>query len=202
MFSGWHVKKVEIRRLKSSGKGSNIHVFPCNRWLARDEDDRAIERDLVVGKIIDEKRSGESREREVRDKLAMKDYVVEVYTGNESRAGTNANVFLTLFGEFGDTGEKALLKSQTHTDKFERNQMDRFVIQAADLGRVFKAVVRHDDSGFSSDWFLDKIKVGDGRESYLFNCERWLSKSKEDKAIERTLFEKVRLFSFFVDFMI
>ncbi len=47
-------------------------MFPCNRWLARDEDDRAIERDLVVSKIIDENlKDGEvkSREREVRDKL-------------------------------------------------------------------------------------------------------------------------------------
>jgi hypothetical protein len=187
------VTKVEIRRLKRSGRGSKIHVFPCNRWLARDEEDRAIERDLVVAKIIDEKQSGESREREVRDKLDMKDYAVEVYTGSESGSGTNANVFLTMFGEFGDTGEKALIKSQNF-DKFEKNQMDKFSIQAADLGKIFKVVVRHDNSGFRPDWFLDKIKVLDGRDSYVFVCERWLSKSKEDKSIERTLFEKVRIF--------
>lgn len=120
----------------------------------------------------------------------MKTYHVEVFTGDVLRAGTNANVFITLFGEYGDSGEKKLIKSETHMDKFERKQMDRFLIQAADLGRLFKVIVRHDDSAISSDWFLDRIEVADGRDKAVFLCERWLSKSKEDKLIERTLFEK------------
>jgi hypothetical protein len=70
--------------------------------------------------------------------------------------------------------------------------MDRFIIQAADLGRIFKCHVRHDDSGISADWFLDKIQIIDGKDVYTFLCERWLSKNKEDKLIERTLFEKVK----------
>jgi hypothetical protein len=73
-------------------------------------------------------------------------------------------------------------------------KMDRFVIQAADLGPLFKVNVRHDNSGLSPDWFLDRIEITDkhDRSKYTFLCERWLSKSKEDKQIERTLFEKVR----------
>ena len=71
--------------------------------------------------------------------------------------------------------------------------MDRFIIEAADLGKIFKCKIRHDDSGLSADWFLDKIQVIDGRDIYTFLCERWLSKTKEDKLIERTLFEKVIL---------
>lgn len=69
--------------------------------------------------------------------------------------------------------------------------MDRFQIQTADLGKLFKVKIRHDDSGLSADWFLDKIEISDDRDKYAFLCERWLSKSKEDKLIERTLFEKV-----------
>lgn len=72
LSAGWHVDKVEIRRLKSSGKGSRIFVFECNRWLARDEDDKAIERDLVASKLIDEKfENGEikSKEKDIRDQL-------------------------------------------------------------------------------------------------------------------------------------
>lgn len=53
----------------------------------------------------------------------MKDYIVEVFTGDVARAGTNADVFLTMYGEFGDSGEKKLLKSETHMNKFERNQV-------------------------------------------------------------------------------
>ena len=47
-------------------------MFPCNRWLARDEDDRAIERDLVVAKLIDETMKGgefKTKEKDVRDRL-------------------------------------------------------------------------------------------------------------------------------------
>jgi hypothetical protein len=36
-------------------------------------------------------------------------------------------VFLTIFGEFGDSGEKKLMKSETHRDKFEKNQVRFFL---------------------------------------------------------------------------
>lgn len=51
-------------------------MFPCNRWLARDEEDKAIERDLVPEKVIDESytASGDvkSKEKNVRDRLESK----------------------------------------------------------------------------------------------------------------------------------
>ena len=53
----------------------------------------------------------------------MHNYEVRVYTGDIKSAGTDANVFLTMFGENGDTGERALTKSETHRDKFERGQV-------------------------------------------------------------------------------
>ena len=70
--------------------------------------------------------------------------------------------------------------------------MDRFTLQTADLGPLFKVYVRHDNAGISPDWYLDRIEISDtiDRQKYVFLCERWLSKSKEDKQLERTLFEK------------
>ncbi len=53
-------------------------MFPCNRWLARDEDDKAIERDLVAKKIVDEKfKNGEmkSKELEIEDGLESNDLI-------------------------------------------------------------------------------------------------------------------------------
>ena len=44
-------------------------------------------------------------------------------------AGTNANVFLTIYGNKGDTGERKLEKSETHFDKFEKGQVS--IIQNA-----------------------------------------------------------------------
>ena len=54
---------------------------------------------------------------------AVHRYEIHVYTGDVKSAGTDANVFLTMFGENGDTGERPLSKSELHKDKFERGQV-------------------------------------------------------------------------------
>lgn len=41
-------------------------------------------------------------------------------TGDLNGAGTDANVFLTIYGDLGDTGERKLGKSETNNNKFER----------------------------------------------------------------------------------
>ena len=82
-------------------------------------------------------------------------------------------------------------------------QTDRFVLEAVDLGELYKVKVRHDDSSFGSAWYLDRIEVidlvgrvgeeggGGGQETYTFHCERWLAKKKDDGKIERNLYVKV-----------
>jgi hypothetical protein len=47
---------------------------------------------------------------------------VRVNTGDEIGAGTDANVFITITGEKGDTGERQLKVSETNKNKFERKQ--------------------------------------------------------------------------------
>lgn len=71
--------------------------------------------------------------------------------------------------------------------------MDKFTIEAVDLGQVFKIRIRHDNSMVGADWYLDQVEVHDveTEEVYMFLCERWLSTKKEDKRIERTFFVKV-----------
>ena len=48
--------------------------------------------------------------------------MVKVYTGDKSGAGTDANVFLTIYGENSDTGERKL-KNSENKNKFERKQV-------------------------------------------------------------------------------
>jgi hypothetical protein len=50
------------------------------------------------------------------------DYEVKVVTGDVSGAGTDANVFINMSGDLGDTGERQL-KSSNNINKFERNQV-------------------------------------------------------------------------------
>lgn len=71
--------------------------------------------------------------------------------------------------------------------------MDKFTIEAVDLGQVFKIKIRHDNSMLGPEWYLDQVEVVDvdTEEVYMFLCERWLSKKKEDKRIERTFYVKV-----------
>ena len=42
-----------------------------------------------------------------------------VFTGNKKGAGTDANVYITMFGEFGDSGEKKL---SSRKNNFERGK--------------------------------------------------------------------------------
>ncbi|KAG9270638.1 lipoxygenase homology domain-containing protein 1-like [Astyanax mexicanus] len=193
---GWHLDRVEIRRLLRKGKGSETTIFPCERWLAKSEDDGETVRELVPSDIITEKllRDGtlKTTETEVDDALETHTYKVSVRTGDMHGAGTDANVFLTMYGDLGDTGERKLSKSETGKNKFERGAVDKFSIEAVDLGQIFKIKVRHDNSMLGADWYLDQVEVVDidTEEVYMFLCERWLSKKKEDKQIERTFFVK------------
>lgn len=51
-------------------------------------------------------------------------YEVQVITGNVPKAGTDANVYLTIYGEeYGDTGERPLKKSDK-SNKFEQGQVE------------------------------------------------------------------------------
>ncbi|KAM9810394.1 lipoxygenase homology domain-containing protein 1-like [Neosynchiropus ocellatus] len=193
---GWHLDRVEIRRQLRKGKGSETTIFPCECWLAKSEDDGETVRELVPSDIITEKllRDGKLKttETEVEDALEIHTYEVSVRTGEMYGAGTDASVFLTIYGDLGDTGERKLSKSKTNKNKFERGQVDKFTMEAVDLGQVFKIRIRHDNSMVAADWYLDQVEVVDldTEESYMFLCERWLSTKREDQRVERTFYIK------------
>ncbi|CAF4775490.1 unnamed protein product, partial [Rotaria sp. Silwood2] len=171
----WHLDHVEICRLIPDQK-TKTYVFQCNRWLAKNEDDGSIVRELVPEKFIEEKLN--------------KKYIVDVYTGDKFGSRTNANVFLTIYGDKGDTGERELTHSQTNKNKFERKQIDRFIIESNDLGNVYKLKIRCDNNGMLSDWFLDKVDVKDERQIHIFYCEQWLAEDKDNSIFEQILYEK------------
>ena len=55
-------------------------------------------------------------------------YEVSVFTGDMLGAGTDANVFIDIYGENGDTGERSLRRSN-NLNKFERAQVGRGGVQ-------------------------------------------------------------------------
>lgn len=62
-------------------------------------------------------------------------------------AGTDANVFLMVFGEYGDTGTLPL-KESANRNKFERKMKDVFRFpDMLSLGELSKVRVWHDNKG-------------------------------------------------------
>jgi len=75
-------------------------------------------------------------------------YKISVKTSDVSGAGTNANVFVVLFGEYGDSGELQLKDSETNKSSFKTGQTDVFTVaDVLDLGRLVKLRVWHDNKG-------------------------------------------------------
>lgn len=50
---------------------------------------------------------------------------MNVHTAKKTGAGTDANVFLNIFGNQGDTGERPLMFSKTNRNKFEKGNVSQ-----------------------------------------------------------------------------
>lgn len=112
--------------------------------------------------------------------FAVNKYSVSVFTADMKGSGTDADVFLNIFGEYGDTGRGVVLcrklclpsSSVTHViftvegerrldsdkDNFERGSEDKFTIESPNLGRLRKITIGHNNRGSSAGWFLDKAR--------------------------------------------
>lgn len=80
-------------------------------------------------------------------------------------AGTNANVFITLFGKTGTT-QKMHLKNNSKT-LFNRGSSDLFKVRCNCVGPMKKIRIEHDNTGIGPGWYLERV-------SHLFT---FLSKS-------------------------
>ena len=128
--------KVEV---ECASKGMK-QIFPCNDWLAKDEGDHRIERMLIENKSL-------------REQHEMKDvWYVWVYTSNMKNAGTDANVFIVLYGDHGKS-DKIPLKNKS--DTFESGKCDKFKIETSKIGQPFKLRVFHDNKGLASGKILN-----------------------------------------------
>ncbi|OXB78277.1 UNVERIFIED_CONTAM: hypothetical protein H355_004727 [Colinus virginianus] len=182
---GWFLERVTLKRLADPDRKRkaeeeeveeemDVYTFVAHRWLARDEGDGELVVELVP--------EGETE-------LEENTYTIRILTGSPWGAGTDANVFLTLYGlQRGDTGERPLRKSD-RLNKFERGQADTFELRAIDLGELKKLRIRHDNSGSSPSWFVERVEVGDRKEgkTYYFPCQRWLAVDEDDGQVQREL---------------
>lgn len=158
--SGWFLDNIVV----TNEKDGKEWVFNCGKWLDKGEDDGQTIRDLAP--VADGKASG----------IAVVKYRIQVHTGDKRGAGTDANVYIILHGERGDTGKRPL---ESSGNNFERGKIDTFGIETLDVGELQKITIGHDGSGFGSGWFLDNVVVRDEtlrNKEYKFQCGRWLDK--------------------------
>ena len=73
-------------------KTKEHYRFFCGRWLSKIEDDKQIIRELPA--------EGPG----IPKPLPSVKYIVDIFTGNKPKAGTDENVFINIYGEWGDTG--------------------------------------------------------------------------------------------------
>jgi hypothetical protein len=113
-------------------------------------------------------------------------YRITVVTGSVKDAGTDANVYLTLFGAYGNSGERLL---DNASNNFERGHTDVFSREMADLGPIDRIRIRHDGHGDKDGWYLDRVVVHQEEtdQEWVFPCFRWLAHDEDDGQIVRIL---------------
>ncbi|XP_020608822.1 uncharacterized protein LOC110047416 [Orbicella faveolata] len=119
---------------------------------------------VVLGQSAHARHYGRIRERREAE------YKVEVTTGVKDGAGTDANVFITIYGSNGQSMEKKL-KGKFFENNFEKGKVDNFDLQLADVGEIKKIKIRHDNLGFMPAWDLAKVTIkAPGGKIYIFPC--------------------------------
>ncbi|XP_075440426.1 oxygen-regulated protein 1 isoform X2 [Ascaphus truei] len=171
----WYLEEVRLQNISSDEE----FYLPVNRWLGEERDDGDTWRELSLS-------------TDGKDRLALLDYEIYVYTGSNSNAGPESNVYINLFGTKGDSGKRKLHKTKNQKVDFQKGQVDIFCVQAVSLGTLRKIQISHDGTKPGSGWFLDKIIIqytedGNGQE-VVFLCNRWLDEYQEDGKTEMELF--------------
>lgn len=119
----------------------------------------------------------------------MTTYRVKVKTGKVKGAGTDANVFLIIYGQNGESSKIPLKNSLTNTNKFEAGCLDVFNLDATDVGKIQKIRLGHDNAGLGASWFVDSVEITNiaTGDVDFFPCNKWFDKKLDDKQIERDL---------------
>uniref|UniRef100_A0A8C8W9Z7 Oxygen-regulated protein 1 n=1 Tax=Panthera leo TaxID=9689 RepID=A0A8C8W9Z7_PANLE len=170
----WHCKEIQLWNMNSGKK----FYIPVQRWLARDQEDGEICREFPVL-------------NKGRPMLPVTVYEVHVATGELWNAGTVANVYISVYGEKGDSGSRQLFRSKS-SFSFLRGQTDTFSLEAVHLGDLYKIVIGHDGLGPGNGWFLDDVVIKDPttNREYAFFCHRWLDQGEDDGKIARELYAR------------
>lgn len=110
-----------------------------------------------------------------------RNYNVQVKTGTYSGAGTDSNVYLTIFGN--DNGTEVntgrlLLNPLISGNAFESGDLDTILLEnAKDVGTITKIKLEADINIVGDDWYAEYVTVDDKEFSIL----KWVKEAEEFK---------------------
>ncbi|EDO49842.1 predicted protein, partial [Nematostella vectensis] len=179
---GWLLDKVVI---DIPAKMEQYTVFPCRCWLGMDENNMVIVRELLPGQPAPDDVEGEFGAR--RDfcfpsrnflrilTLLLLYYHLTILTADKPNAGTESKVYFRLYGDKGETSD--IILADERFKRFERGRADKFVVQTADVGKLNRMVIGHNNTGVDPPWLLEEVHVDipSRNEHYVFKCGRWLA---------------------------
>ncbi|KAL9955246.1 hypothetical protein ACROYT_G036540 [Oculina patagonica] len=114
-------------------------------------------------------------------------YKVTVYTGNKYMAGTDAKVFVELFGQnHGQEQNSGEVELAGNKNAFEMGGFDTFNVISPNLGKLSKLTIRLSNGGYSGGWYLSKVRVQNRKKQVdvTFSCFCWLSGRLDTKTLE------------------
>ena len=104
-------------------------------------------------------------------------YTVWIRTGDEPLGGTDSNVYVMLFGAKGQTDWIFLPPRDAFA--FEEGGVDKFILDAPDVGDLTRCCVGHDNSA-DPGWFVEDVRVRhnvSGKE-WAFKFHQWLGEEE------------------------
>ncbi|KAJ8307755.1 hypothetical protein KUTeg_014695 [Tegillarca granosa] len=117
-------------------------------------------------------------------------YLLTVYTGMRSGAGTRSRIGFILSGSDGDTGIRELYDG-VRREMSTGSVMYYIMAVSEPLGELDYIYIWHDNSGGGSNasWYLARIDIEDiqKKERTIFLCGKWLAVESLDGAIDAVL---------------
>ena len=99
---------------------------------------------------------------------------IEFTNHPSSGAGTDASVYISVYGEFGWSQE--IIMDESYQNDNEPDHMDIHDFITGDIGRPIKLLVWHDNVGSGAAWHLNKIELRnkDDENIYTFYANRYI----------------------------
>jgi hypothetical protein len=117
----------------------------------------------------------------------MPTYKWKIQTSDTPGAGTDARVYLTLFGTKKDAEVRNKYLADTDSiNDWERGDLNTGSFVAPELGRVVLGFLQHDGGGAGSDWTVDYVSIEDERGNvWVANVNDTLRRNQQVRLVFR-----------------